>query len=172
MNIPQITPELLEQLKRMEPSRNEFATLIEYYPCKVTLKDGRSFDRVYVQEAESYKIHWSVLPKKSIPITEVVKIEESPVRLPAKLANKMYKVGESGMGYCVFTLVLKDGRELPYVMGNAVDFPNLPADVMPSMIVDLLPHEGMKELHDERGGYHPYLHTLWSDYYWCLYEKI
>jgi len=76
------------------------------------------------------------------------------------------------MGYCVFTLILKDGRELPYVMGNAIDFPNLPEDVTSSMIVDLLPHEGMNELHDERGGYHPYPHTLGADYYWCLYEKI
>ena len=174
MDIPKITPQLLEQLKRIEPSRDEFATLIEYYPCKVTLKDGSSFDRVYVQEVKSYITHWGVLPKddpakQSIIITDVVKIEESPVRLPAKLATKMYQAGESGMGHCVFTLVLKDGQELPYITGNAVDFPNLPDDVDSSMIIDLLPHEGRDEIQDGRGNYthDPYKHG--ADYYWCLY---
>ncbi|MEK7448085.1 MAG: hypothetical protein AAB019_01235 [Planctomycetota bacterium] len=177
MDIPKITPLLLEQLKKVKPSRDEFGTGIEYYPCKVTLKDGSSFDRVYVQESESYITHWGVWPKednhkKSIPITEVVQIEESPFRLPAKLANKMYKAGESGMGYCVFTLVLEDGEKLPCVTGNAVDFPNLPPDVNPSMIIDLLPHKGREELQDGRGRslLDQYKHV--SDYYWCLYEKI
>jgi hypothetical protein len=177
MNIPKITPLLLEQLKKIEPSRDEFATVIEYYPCKVTLKDGRSFDRVYVQEVKSYKTHWGVLPeednyKASILITEVAKIEESSVRLPAKLANKMYKAGESGMGYCVFTLVLDDGEELPYVTGNAVDFPNFPPDVSPSMIVNLLPHQGRKKLEDGNGRYILDQYKRGADYYWCLYEKI
>ena len=177
MDIPKITPLLLEQLKKIEPSRDEFATVIEYYPCKVTLKDGRSFDRVYVQEVKSYITHWGVLPKddpakQSIIITDVVKIEESPVRLPAKLATKMYKAGESGMGYCVFTLVLDDGEELPYVMGNAIDFPNLPPDVSPSMILDLLPHQGRKGLEDGSGRCILDQYKRGADYYWCLYEKI
>jgi hypothetical protein len=177
MNIPKITPQLLEQLKKVKPSRDEFATVLEYYPCKVTLKDGRSFDRVYVQEIESYIKHWSISPKDdtfkySIPIAEVARIEESPFRLPAKLADKMYKAGESGMGYCVFTLVLKDGRKLPYITGNAVDFPNLPDDVNSSMIIDLLPHEGREELQDQRGSYLPDPAKESAKCDLCLYQKI
>lgn len=110
--------------------------------------------------------------KQSIIITDVIKIEESPARLPAKLATKMYQAGESGMGYCVYTLVLDDGEELPYVMGNAIDFPNLPPDVSPSMIVDLLPHQGRKGLEDGSGRFILDQYKRGAGYYWCLYEKI
>ncbi|MFH1227487.1 MAG: hypothetical protein V1701_06245 [Planctomycetota bacterium] len=177
MDIPRITPQLLEQLRNVKPSIDQFATVIEYYPCKVTLKDGRSFDRVYVQELESYIKHWSIKPtndtfKYTIPIAEVARIEESPLRLPAKLADKMYQTGESGMGYCVFTLVLEDGRKLPYITGNAVDFPNLPPDVNSSMIIDLLPHEGKEELQDERGNYFHDPAQESAKFDLCLYQKI
>lgn len=177
MDIPKITPQLLEQLNKIKPSKDEFATVIEYYPCKVTLKDGQSFDRVYVQELESYIKHWGISPKDdafkySIPIAEAARIEESPFRLPAKLADKMYQAGESGMGYCVFTLVLEDGRELPYITGNAVDFPNLPDDVNSSMIIDLLPHEGRKVFQDERGRHWLDPSKQGAKYDLCLYQKI
>jgi hypothetical protein len=120
---------------------------------------------VYVAECESYIRSWGVWPnedeaKKYVLIEDVASIENSPVRLPAHLANKMYRAGESGMGGCVFTLILKDKRCLPQISGNAVDFPSLPDGVTPDMIMDLIPHEGREESPSEG-----------PDYYWCLYSN-
>src|SRR5215218_6564247 len=95
---------------------------------------GAVRDFVYVVDAERYIPAWGIWPeddpaKDSVPVSDVQGIEESPYRLPAELANKLYDAGESGMGYAAFTLVLRDGRRLPYVTGNAVNFPALPAGV-------------------------------------------
>lgn len=68
------------------------------------------------------------------------------MRLPARFANKIYDAHESGMGYFIFTLVMKDGRRLPFLTGNAVDFPNWPAGVSPADVVGVEPHAGREEL--------------------------
>src|SRR6266542_3300388 len=139
-----IRPELLSQLMNVEPSIDGD---LEYRPCLVHLHDGRALDRVYVVQAEPYIRLWGIWPefdrgKRSLSIDEVVQINESPSRLPARLATKMYEAGESGMGYCRFILILRDGRRLPYVTGDAVDFVDLPPGVTPDHVLDLLPHEG------------------------------
>jgi hypothetical protein len=72
----------------------------------------------------------------------------------------MYEAGESAMGGCIFTLVLEDGRRLPCSTGNAVDLLELPADVTPDMMVDLVPHEGREARQHIRG----------ADFFWCLYR--
>lgn len=166
---PSISKILFEQLMAVEPSKDG---ALEYRPCKVFLKDGSSFDRVYVVDAESYIKVWGVWPegdraKRYLSIQDVTKIEESPFRIPPHLANKMYHTGESGMGYCIYTLVLNDGRKLPYLTGNAVDFPNLPPDVRPDMIVDLLPHEGRATFVGKTRA--PY--TTMAPHHWCLYSR-
>lgn len=71
----------------------------------------------------------------------------------------MYEARESGMGHCAFTLVLRDGQHPSCVTGNAVDFVELPADVSPDDVVDLLPHQGSRD---------QYLGS--RSYAWCLYE--
>lgn len=154
--------ELLDQLLRVEPSRNQHPPLA-YRPCRVALKDGRTLDRVYVVEAAPYIRLWGVWPeddraKPWVPIGDVVRIEDSPARLPARLATKLYAAGESGMGYCLFALILRDGRRVSCLTGNAVDFPGLPADVTPDMVVDVVPHSG-----------DPQPHVPPLEYYWCLY---
>lgn len=99
-------------------------------------------------------------PAADIPIGSVARIEESPFRLPARLATKMYEAGESAMGGCVFTLVLQDGRELVCQTGNAVDFVDLPDDVHPRAIVDLIPHAG-RERRTDCGP---------AEFAWCFYR--
>ncbi len=138
-----------------------------YRPCRVTLDDGSVQDRVYVVEASPYKRSWGVWPeddsaKRSVPVERVEAIESSPTRLPAHLATKMYEAGESGMGYCVFRLVLTDGTTLDCLTGNAVDFIAWPPGVSPGDVVDLLPHAGDARSNPEcvRG----------TEYAWCLYE--
>src|SRR5690242_808828 len=107
---------------------------MEYRACGVELRDGRTLERVYFQEARAYIRVWGVWPeddagKQSIRIEDVARIDDSPARLLAHLAIKMYAAGESGIGYCLFTLVQGDGRRLVCVTGNAVDFVELPPDV-------------------------------------------
>ncbi len=165
----EIDKELLKQLMQIEPSK---FWGMEYRPCKVFLKDGNVAEHIYVCEANMYIKTWDVWPeddkgKKYISIQDVTKIEESKRRIPARLANKMYQAGESGMGYCIFTLVLKDGRKLPYLTGNAVDFVDLPPEVMPDMILDILPHQGREFFQKKTSD----LYTQGAKYYWCLYSN-
>ena len=167
MKISKITPELLTELEQVVPSIDTF---MEYRPCKVVLKNGEVHDRAYVVEAEQYKKMWGVLPdqdpdKKYILIENVARIQECPFRLPPKFANKMYQSGESGMGYCIYILVLKDGSRLPFLTGNAVDFPNLEPGISMDSVVDLLPHEGRKNF--IQNNFNPY--TRSAEYCWCIY---
>lgn len=160
--VPVISGELFRQLMEVSPSRDGE---MEFRPCRVRLKDGRMVDGVYVADAAQYIDLWGIWPefdshKRSVPIDDVVGIEESPTRIPAHLANKMYEAGESAMGGCIFTLVLEDGRRLPCSTGNAVDLLELPADVTPDMMVDLVPHEGREARQHIRG----------ADFFWCLYR--
>jgi hypothetical protein len=127
---------------------------------------------VYLVDAERYIRAWGVWPeddeaKQSVAMEEVIALEESRYRLPAELANKLYAAGESGMGYTVFTVVLLDGRRLPYVTGNAVDFPLLPAGVTSEHIADVLPHEG-RDVFRHRT---PRPEESTAEYAWCLFGR-
>jgi len=109
------------------------------------LIDGRVLDRVYVQGAYTWKASWGVWPeddrgKAAISIDEVASISDSPARLPAALASRLLEAGESGMGYTKFTLVLRGGRRINAMTGNAVDFPALPPGVSATEIVEVVPH--------------------------------
>ncbi|MFN8414265.1 MAG: hypothetical protein U0Z26_17930 [Anaerolineales bacterium] len=165
----EIDNKLLKQLMKIEPST--FLNM-EYRPCKVYMKNGNIIRNAYICEAEMYLKTWGVWPeddkeKSFISIQDVSDIEESELRIPARLANKMYKAGESGMGYCIFTLVLKDGRKLPCLTGNAVDFVDFPLEVNPDMIADLLPHQGRELFQKSNSGFY----TQGAKYYWCLYSN-
>jgi hypothetical protein len=137
----------------------------------VTLRSGRTLERVYLVDAEQYIRYWGVWPeadpgKNSLSMGEVVEVDESPHRLPAALANRVYDAGESGMGFCVFTVVLRDGRKLPYLTGNAVDFPQLPAGVNTSDIADVMPHVPGSSFSDRE----PHADERDAAYFWCLYR--
>jgi len=159
---PVIRPDLLGQVEAVPPSVDG---PVLYRPCRVTLRDGRVIDRVYVQEAWTWKGTWGVWPeddrgKVSVSIEDVVRIQESPSRIAPGLANRLLEAGESGMGYSRFTLVLRDGRRINAMTGGAVDFPGSPDGVAAGDVVDVVPHE----------------HAGTSDvtmadppYWWCLY---
>jgi hypothetical protein len=154
---------LKRELLSVEPSLDHG---LEYRPCLVTLDDGRERDFVYVCAAEPWFDHWGVDPeddtgKRSVPIGCVVKVRDSPSRLPARLANKMYRAGESAMGGCFFQLVLSDGRTLAVETGNAVDFLDWPSGVGPTDVIDLVPHAGRLE----QG------HIRNAPYAWCLFDE-
>ena len=114
-------------------------------------------------EAKSYIRIWGVWPdddhgKKSIRIEDVAQIQPSPSRLPARFAREMYSIGESGMGYCIFTLHFSDGTRQPYCTGNLVDFVELPEGKSMRDVIALTPNEGKGEQSLSTRPYH-----------WCLF---
>ena len=163
---PDLTGRLRSQWKGVRKSRDRSQD-ISYRPCQVKLDDGAVVDAVYVINAQEYIDVWGILPdqdrgKREIDLSRVVEISESPSRLPPPIANKIYKAGESGMGYCVFTLLFKDGTQQEVGSGGAVDFVRLPTGKRMNDIVDVLPHEGER---DEA------IFSASLDYYWCLFGE-
>jgi hypothetical protein len=159
-----IPKHLHEKLMRIVPSENYG---LKYYPCRVTLKDGGHIDRVYVVEQEQYIKVWGIYPtddtgKSEILIEDVVDIEESHSRLPAKFANKLYEAGESGMGYTVFTVLFRHGGRQAFMTGNAVDFISFPEGKTMADIRDVRPHKG-RSAEDIKKA---------PAYYWCIYSGI
>jgi hypothetical protein len=158
---PALAESLKSQLAAIEPSRSG---KLDYYPCQVLPRTGATMDRVYVAAEAPYISVWGVYPeqdrgKSSIDIADIVSIKESPSRLPARFANRLYEAGESGMGYQVFTVVFSDGTNQPYFTGGAVDFIKYPAGKGMKDVADVLPHVG-RDQNPERA----------PKYYWCLYS--
>jgi hypothetical protein len=159
MTVTEIIEIQKEQLLKVPPSKD---WTIEYRPCQLTLKNGDILDNVYVQEEQSYLKTWGAMidtGKRYILIEDVAEIKESPNRLPPMLANKIYKAGESGMGYCLYKLVLDSGQTIDVCTGNAVDFAPLPAGQTTKNIKDVFPHQGSRK----NFIYGP-------EYYWCLFK--
>jgi hypothetical protein len=136
----------------------------------VQLRSGAWRDYVYVLDADAYHRVWGVWPredraKRSVAVEDVVAIEESPHRLPAALATAQYAGGESGMGYTILTVVLRDGRRLPRVLGGAIDFPVLPVGITTDDVVDVV-REG-REVFRHRS---PRPDEGPAPYAWCLHR--
>jgi hypothetical protein len=164
---PKLPPHLVEQLRRVPPSGDRWIT---YYPCCVWLNDGTKLDRVYlVAEIPFIKI-WGVYPdqdrgKAEVLVSDIASVMDSPTRLPAIFANELYRAGESGMGYSLFTVIFRSDNSSVqsnqvYVTGDALDFIDYPEGKGPKDVVRVLPHIG-------RGS--NYMHDL--KYYWCLYSE-
>jgi hypothetical protein len=161
MTIIEITDRQKEQLLRITPSTDHS---MEYRPCQVTLKNGEIINNVYVVEESSYMKTWGVMPdadtgKKYILIDNVSEINESPNRLQASLANKIYDGGESGMGYCLFKILFDNGLTTDVCTGNAVDFVPFPNGLTTQNIKDVLPHQASRK---------NFVNGL--EYYWCLFK--
>ena len=136
-----------------------------YRPCDVTLHDGSVVERVYVVPADRYIAEWGVWPaedpaKEEVDILSVAAIRDSSSRLPAKFANELYRAGESGMGYTIFTVRFKDGSSLATGTGNAVDFIAYPQGQSSSAVKRVIPHLGRND---------PQISSA-PDYRWCLYS--
>ena len=161
-HIPKLPDKLREDLSAITPSRDGDLT---YWPCAARMKDGTVLVCVYVVPEGPYIKHWGVYPqqdrgKSHISVADVDALSESPRRLPATFANKLYESGESGMGYTIFTVVFADGSRQAYGAGNAVDFIRYPEEKGQSDVVDVL-------LHKERNA-EP---VSSPEYYWCLFAE-
>jgi hypothetical protein len=152
-----------EALKGIEPSQD--GELV-YYPCRAVLKSGEACDTVYIVPEEPYIKYWGVYPendrrKRWIRMEDIAEVEESPIRLPAQFANEIYRKGESGMGYTIFTLVFADGSRQAYGTGNAVDFIRYPNGKGPKDVIAVIPHEGRRDASLVKS----------PEWYWCLYSE-
>lgn len=138
---PLITRALAAELKAIEPSITKHTKL---FPCLATLTDGRQIDGVYMIDAGAFLKIDDLSNGTVLPLSRIAHIENSPTRLPAKIANQIYRAGEYGMGYYVFTLVFDDGSHLPCRTGDLVDFLDLPHSFADHKVVRALPHVGQK----------------------------
>lgn len=159
-HIPKLSDKLRDELSAITPSADGDLT---YWPCAARMKDGPVLICVYVVPEGPYIRHWGLYPQQDRPksyisLEDVDALSESPKRLPARFANKLYQSGESGMGYTIFTVVFADGSRQAYGTGNAVDFIRYPAGKGQSDVVDVLPHEGRNA--------EP---VSCPEYYWCLF---
>lgn len=152
-------PDCMEQaLSSVQPS---WDGTFAYYPCRVVLKNGAVFDSVYIQPEQSWVRHWGCYPEEwEISIEDVAEVQDSPIRLPAQFATELYRHGESGMGYTIFTVVFADGHRQAWGGGNAVDFIRYPAGRGPDDVVQVIPHEGRRDSN---------IMTR-PDWYVCLYS--
>ena len=155
---PQLSPGLARQLCAVPVSNGI------YHPCAVVLIDGTVKDRVYVVGAAPWFQIWGVWPeddrgKLSLDVGGVLSINDSPSRLPARFADELYRAGESGMGYTIFTVRFHDGSSIAIQTGNAIDFIDYPHGQDPQTVVGVLPHVGRDD---------PHLRST-PDYSWCLY---
>ena len=128
------------------------------------MKDGTVVGCVYVVPEGPYIKKWGVYPqqdrgKSYISLSDVDALAESPRRLPARFANQLYRSGESGMGYTIFTVVFADGFRQAYVTGGAVDFIRYPEGKGQSDVIDVVPGEGRSA--------EP---VSCPEYYWCLFS--
>ncbi|SRR3989344_5064072 len=160
MIVKRITDKQKEQLFKVTPSKD---SEMEYRPCQVTLRNGDTLDNVYVVEKDYYLQTWGIMPdsdsgKRYILIEDVAKIRESPNRLRVDLANKIYKNGESGMGYYVFKILFDNGQTINVVTGGAVDFVPLPDGLTTNNIIDVLLNQDSSK--NYTGG---------PEYFWCLF---
>lgn len=169
MKPPTLSRPLWRRLKRVRPSCDSF---LDLRPCRVLLKDGRWLDRVYLVEEAPYLRQWKIRPKedpscRDLPLDSIVDVDESPTRLPARFATRLYRAGESWQRFTVFTLVLENGRRLPYLMGHSVDFPQWPDDVTPDLVAGVIPHEAPTEFRSRT----PSPHQAAAHHRWCVYRR-
>jgi len=162
MEVKKISKELKIQLLKVQPSKDG---LIEYRPCQVRLKNGEICNRVCLVEAKSYLQIWGMMPDEDIGkgyilIENIEKIQESPFRLPAIFANKLYRAGETGMGYFLYKLEFNNSKNIDVLSGNVVDFPPISNDFFEIKIKNVFPHKGSRVKSIQC-----------PEYLWCLYNE-
>lgn len=161
-DLQKLPAKLREDLSTITPSTSGDLT---YWPCVARMKDGSVLDCVYVVPEGPYIRQWGIYPqqdrgKRHISIADVETLTDSPTRLPAKFANRLYEAGESRMGCTIFTVVFADGSRHAYGTGNAIDFICYPEGKSQSDVVDVLPHEGRNAKP-----------MKCPEFFWCLFSE-
>lgn len=149
-----ISLDLYRQLTRIAPS----PSVGGLYPCRVITKSGKTIDRVFMSEVPAdwcpavlgpeFRVSMRGLERESplLPVEDIASIEESPYRLSPRLVAKLH---ESGMGFCIYTLVFSDGQRHTHLsLASWMDFTELPEGMTGSDVIDAIseprgtPYEG------------------------------
>lgn len=152
-----------ESLQGIEPTQDGD---LKYFPCSATLISGEVLDTVYFMPERPVMKMWEVYlqtdgAKRLIRVEDVAEVRDSPTRLPARFANKLYPQGESGMGCTIFTIVFSDGARQACVTENGVDFIQYPPGKGSRDVTAVISHEGRR---DESLVKAP-------PSYWCIYAE-
>lgn len=114
-------------------------------PCAIQLADGRAFESALAWENRRFGDagQW-INPQNIVSVSECLK------RMPARFAKLIQSAGESGMGYHIYVVDLRDGNSLVHVASNlCIDFVGLPAGYSSSDIIAVHPHEGRERSRTE-----------------------
>lgn len=167
MVIPDVPPLTANQRAQLDLVMSPPHGAFDQRACQVTLASGVVLDRVYIASVGDFIENWGWdAGREYVSIADVTRIAPSPLALAPDIAGKIYAAGESGMGYFIYTLVMRDGSRMPFVTGDAVDFPNWPVGVVPGDVVDVLPGEGRAAFAGRRPG--PSESS--APFAWCLYS--
>lgn len=159
---PRLTRTSKMQLELIEPSVYPSGAVL--YPCSVRLTDGNICECVYLVEPTAFNQLFRGLEPESMPnllwvqAQEVALIQESPARLPARFANKIYHAGEH-WGSHSFTLVFSWWCRSNYLVGEFVDFLKYPFGRQPSDVKDVLLYRQNKHA------------TPVPRHYWCVFSR-
>jgi hypothetical protein len=95
-------------------------------PCAIRLKNGRFIDRGI----------W-------INPQDVEVLSACAKRMPLRFATVLRSAGESGMGYHIYVVDLRDGTSFVHAAGNVtIDLVDLPPGYLPDDIAGVRPHDG------------------------------
>jgi hypothetical protein len=152
-----------ERLRAIEPTQDGVLT---YFPCSITLASGEVLDTVYFMPERPVMKLWEAYletdgAKKLIRMEDVVEVRDSPMRLPARFANELYRQGETGMGYTIFTVVFSDGTRQACVTSNGVDFIQYPPGKGSLDVTAVIPNEGRESASLAKA----------PPSYWCIYAE-
>ena len=156
---PKLPPLFKRQLDAIEPTKAESA---KYFPCDVVLKTGERVDCVYFISLKDYVQLFRSYPDRGrakgvLDIDEIASVAESRFRLPAKFAST---IRESGMGYCIFTVVFASGLRQVYLTGDCLAFVTYPDGLGKDDVVDVWPDTGRGEAYLEG-----------RKFSWCVFSE-
>lgn len=137
-----IPPVLHEMLIRIPPSKHRDT---EFRPAQLRLRDATIVPCAYVMPADHFLARCGTTTDGPdfIAIDDVEAIEECPYRLPADIATRVHNEGETGMGYCLFTVKYSDGTKTVFnAFSTGLDFVDYPPGKSPADVVDVIPHSG------------------------------
>ena len=143
MDAPSLPPSIAEQLKEIAPQNIRTGDKkTSVYPCSVTLNDGRVQQCTYLMSVLAAKRWWWIKTdsKHQIQVQNIVSISPSPYRLQESLANKILEAGETGMGYTSGVFQFKNGKTLPWVTTESMEFMGLPDEYSIHDIIDIKLH--------------------------------
>jgi hypothetical protein len=161
-SFPELGQASQRQLELVEPS--VFPTGAVLYPCSARLKDGANYACVYFVDLATFRQLFRGLEPASIenlfwiPGEQVELIQESPARLPAKFANRIYQA-PGHWGYHSFTLVFSWWCRRDYLVGGFVDFLTYSFRRGPSDVKDILLCRVNKRV------------TAVPQTYWCVFSR-